>query len=84
MQIQQTDQNSLLAPPRQVERLEDCLFYHTMDLPGFGVVRGQWDLRGLCAVLLMLPTTLLVLVLISLVAMMAFVGVTGQRFVAFG
>jgi len=45
MPIQETDQN-LLAPPRYVERLEDCLFYHTMDLPGFGVVRGQWDLRG--------------------------------------
>jgi SAM-dependent methyltransferase len=39
-------QNSFLATPRYVERLEDCLFYHTMDLPGFGVVRGAWDLRG--------------------------------------
>jgi len=46
MPIEQIDQNLLLAPARHVERLEDCLFYHTMDLPGFGVVRGQWDLRG--------------------------------------
>jgi len=24
----------------------DCDFYHTVDLPGHGVVEGQWDLRG--------------------------------------
>lgn len=24
----------------------DCLFYHTVDLPGGGVARGQWDLRA--------------------------------------
>ncbi len=35
-----------LAEPRYVDSLEDCFFYHTMDLPGFGEVRGQWDLRG--------------------------------------
>lgn len=33
--------DSLLAPPRHVERLEDCFFYHTMELPGLGVVHGQ-------------------------------------------
>jgi hypothetical protein len=27
-------------------RLEDCEFYHTMDLPGAGEVKGAWDLRG--------------------------------------
>jgi 2-polyprenyl-3-methyl-5-hydroxy-6-metoxy-1,4-benzoquinol methylase len=37
---------SLFAEPRRVEKLEDCRFYHTMDLPGFGVVPGPWDLRG--------------------------------------
>jgi SAM-dependent methyltransferase len=37
---------SLFAEPRLVERLEDCYFYHTMDVPGFGLVRGHWDLRG--------------------------------------
>lgn len=41
-----TDSNSLLATQRFIDDLEDCYFYHTMDLPGFGVVRGHWDLRG--------------------------------------
>ena len=36
----------LLAAPRFVERLEDCFFYHAMELPGLGVIPGQWDLRG--------------------------------------
>jgi SAM-dependent methyltransferase len=34
------------AAPRRVESPEGCFFYHTMELPGFGVVHGQWDLRG--------------------------------------
>ena len=40
------ERDVLLARPRFIDRLEDCFFYHTMDLPGFGVVPGQWDLRG--------------------------------------
>ncbi|MGD0955052.1 MAG: hypothetical protein ABR985_22150 [Methanotrichaceae archaeon] len=32
--------------PRKVERIEDCGFYHTTDLPGFGIQQGQWDIRG--------------------------------------
>ena len=32
--------------PRFVDRLEDCFFYHAMELPGFGLVRAHWDLRG--------------------------------------
>jgi 2-polyprenyl-3-methyl-5-hydroxy-6-metoxy-1,4-benzoquinol methylase len=39
-------QRALLARPRHIERLEDCFFYHAMELPEFGLVRGQWDLRG--------------------------------------
>jgi SAM-dependent methyltransferase len=35
-----------LASPRFIDRLEDCFFYHAMELPGFGLVRGHWDLRG--------------------------------------
>ena len=34
------------AAPRRVESPEGCFFYHTMELPAFGVVHGQWDLRG--------------------------------------
>src|SRR5690349_2280017 len=46
MDTAETDHKSLFARPRYVDRLEDCIFYHTMDLPVFGVVRGAWDLRG--------------------------------------
>jgi SAM-dependent methyltransferase len=43
-----TNYNSttLFASPRHIESLDECVFYHTMDVPGFGVVRGHWDLRG--------------------------------------
>jgi 2-polyprenyl-3-methyl-5-hydroxy-6-metoxy-1,4-benzoquinol methylase len=41
-----TERTSLLEQPRFVDRLEDCFFYHAMDLPGFGLVRAHWDLRG--------------------------------------
>ena len=37
---------SLFAQPRHIERLADCYFYHTMELPGLGVQKGHWDLRG--------------------------------------
>ena len=26
--------------------LEDCLFYHAMDIPGVGEIKGVWVLRG--------------------------------------
>ena len=34
------------AEPRHIDGLSDCFFYHTITLPGFGEVRGHWDLRG--------------------------------------
>jgi hypothetical protein len=37
---------SVYAPPRTVTDLADCSFYHTMEVPGYGLVEGQWDLRG--------------------------------------
>jgi hypothetical protein len=37
---------SLYARPRRVRALTDCYFYHTMDIPGHGLVTGEWDLRG--------------------------------------
>lgn len=38
--------SELYGQPRHVERLEDCYFYHSMDIPGYGVVTGDWDLRA--------------------------------------
>lgn len=34
------------AKERLVTRIDDCWFYHVMDLPGFGTVGEGWDLRG--------------------------------------
>jgi SAM-dependent methyltransferase len=34
------------ASPRTVTALEDCYFYHTIDIPGYGLVEGEWDLRS--------------------------------------
>jgi len=41
-----SESQSLLAAPRFVVSVDDCFFYHTMELPDLGVVHGQWDLRG--------------------------------------
>ena len=38
--------SDLLAAPRFIERLDDCFFYHAMELPGFGLIPAHWDLRG--------------------------------------
>lgn len=38
--------HSLYAIPRAVDSVDDCRFYHTMDLPGVGLQRGPWDLRN--------------------------------------
>ena len=37
---------SVYATPRHIVGLDDCYFYHTADVPGHGVVHGEWDLRG--------------------------------------
>jgi SAM-dependent methyltransferase len=34
------------AAPQFVADLTDCGFYHSTDLPGFGLQEGPWDLRG--------------------------------------
>src|SRR5208282_3852567 len=36
----------IFAPPCQITDLRDCYFYHEMDLPEYGHVEGEWDLRG--------------------------------------
>ncbi len=33
------------ATPWNIQSISECDFYHTMDIPGVGVVYGQWDLR---------------------------------------
>ena len=40
------EKENLFAEPRRVTNLSDCFFYHAMDLPIYGSVDGQWDLRG--------------------------------------
>lgn len=35
----------MYAEPRNVTDLDDCYFYHTTDVPGYGVIEGEWDLR---------------------------------------
>ncbi len=44
-----TSPDSVYAMPRIAARLDDCHFYHTMDLPGYGTVQGEWDLRDTIA-----------------------------------
>lgn len=33
------------APEMDVHSVDECYFYHSMDLPGIGSVSGSWDLR---------------------------------------
>ena len=37
--------NSVFESPRVVTDIKECYFYHTMDIPGHGLVEGEWDLR---------------------------------------
>ena len=39
-------ETSVYAEPRTVNDLEDGYFYHSMEIPGHGLVEGPWDLRG--------------------------------------
>src|SRR5947209_7057921 len=36
----------LYAEPQVVTSADGCYFYHTMDIPGHGLVTGDWDLRA--------------------------------------
>jgi hypothetical protein len=37
----------IFAVPVKVDNVADCYFYHTMELPGRGIIEGRdWDLRG--------------------------------------
>jgi SAM-dependent methyltransferase len=34
-----------LSPPQDLPSIDECTFYHAIDLPGLGTQAGQWDLR---------------------------------------
>jgi hypothetical protein len=36
---------SLYAEPRLETNIINCYFYHTMEIPGYGLITGAWDLR---------------------------------------
>jgi len=36
---------TIFAPDRLVQDVKECYFYHSMDIPGYGAVTGEWDLR---------------------------------------
>jgi hypothetical protein len=40
------DNEALYAVPRTVTDPSDCYFYHTVDVPGYGLFEGEWDLRA--------------------------------------
>jgi hypothetical protein len=44
--MQRAEEPGPYALPRVITDLNDCYFYHTMELPGHGVVQGEWDLRS--------------------------------------
>ena len=46
--MQSKDRNSddIFAVPLKVDDVANCYFYHTIELPGHGVVNGDWDLRA--------------------------------------
>lgn len=35
----------IYAEPKMVTDMEECYFYHTIDIPGYGTIKGNWDLR---------------------------------------
>jgi SAM-dependent methyltransferase len=37
--------DNFFAVPLKVKDVADCYFYHTMEVPGYGVMDGEWDLR---------------------------------------
>jgi SAM-dependent methyltransferase len=39
------EDTGIYAKPRVIEDIEQCYFYHTIDLPGHGTIEGEWDLR---------------------------------------
>ena len=46
MQSKDKTSDDIFAEPLKVDDLADCYFYHTIELPGHGVISGDWDLRA--------------------------------------
>ncbi len=46
MQSKDRSSDEIFAEPLKVDDVADCYFYHTMELPGHGVINGEWDLRA--------------------------------------
>lgn len=38
--------NKIYATTRLITDINQCYFYHTTDIPGYGLMKGEWDLRG--------------------------------------
>jgi SAM-dependent methyltransferase len=38
--------DNIYASPRTVTDLNECYFYHSMEIPGWGEMQGEWDLRA--------------------------------------
>jgi SAM-dependent methyltransferase len=45
MESNKCDHDEYAMPPFQTPNIVDCSFYHTIELPGFGLQQGHWDLR---------------------------------------
>lgn len=39
------DKKNIYEEARQINNIDECYFYHTIDIPGHGVEKGEWDLR---------------------------------------
>lgn len=37
---------SIWETPQNIQNINDCYFYHTINLPDYGVINGSWDLRA--------------------------------------
>jgi methyltransferase family protein len=46
MHIEHAQNGEVYATPREVRNPAECAFYYTIEIPGYGLVEGEWDLRG--------------------------------------
>jgi len=38
-------ENQLFEQPWKIKSVNECNFYHSTEIPGVGLIEGQWDLR---------------------------------------